>query len=85
LKLETLVFVALALFLGTLGYFFGGIVVAIYGALALGLDKMAFQTGITPHLFGAAGALVGVLFAFLIMRAHAALRRPRKAPVGPQL
>jgi hypothetical protein len=75
MQLEKLVFASLALFLGTLGYFFGAIVLAIYAALALGKDKMAFESGIAPHLFGAAGALAGAGLALVIMRLYIALRR----------
>jgi hypothetical protein len=67
MSLRNLVFAALALFLAAFGYLFGAIVVAIYAALALGKDKMAFQTGITPHLFGAAGALAGIALAWIVV------------------
>jgi len=79
MKLGKLVCASLALFLGTLGYFFGAIVVAIYAALALGKDKMAFETGITPHLFGAAGALAGIGLAWILVRVARVLSRPRPA------
>ena len=77
MSLKNLVIAALALFLGTFGYFFGAIVVAIYAALALGKDKMAFETGITPHLFGATGAFAGLALAWLVVRIASALLRPR--------
>jgi hypothetical protein len=77
MQLRSLVFAALALFLGTLGYFFGAIVVAIYAALALGKDKMAFETGLTPHLIGAAGALAGVALAWVIASAGSSWLRSR--------
>jgi len=79
MKLGKLVCASLALFLGTLGYFFGAIVVAIYAALALGKDKMAFETGITSHFFGVAGALAGVGLAWILVRVAGALSRPRPA------
>lgn len=75
MSLRNIVFVSLALFLGTVGYFFGAIVVAIYAALALGLDKMAFQIGLWPHLFGACGALAGFALAWGLTR----LFQPRTA------
>ena len=77
MSLKNLVFAALAFFFAVVGYFFGAIVVAIYAALALGKDKMAFESGITPHLFGAAGALAGIGLAWLLVRLCAALVRSR--------
>ena len=82
MSLKNILLAALAFFLAVAGYFFGAIVVAIYAALALGKDKMAFETGITPHLFGAAGALAGVLLAWLIVRIATALFRPRTPAVA---
>ena len=81
MNLKNLVFAALAFFLAVVGYFFGAIVVAIYLALALGKDKMAFETGLTPQLFGAAGALAGIALAWLIVRVGAAIFRPRKLAI----
>ncbi len=82
MSLKNLVFAVLAFFLAVAGYFFGAIVVAIYAALALGKDKMAFETGLTPHLFGAAGALAGIALAWLIVRTGTALFRPRTSAAG---
>jgi hypothetical protein len=84
MKLQNLVFAALAFCLAVVGYFFGAIVIAIYAALALGKDKMAFETGITPHLFGAAGALGGIALAWGIVRIGSALLRPRDAAAAPR-
>lgn len=80
MKPRNLAFVCLAAGLAALGYFFGAIVLAIYGALALGLDKMAFENGVWPHLFGAFGALGGVALAWGILRlADLAAQRRRRA------
>src|SRR5262245_1374155 len=77
MKLADVVFAALALALGALGYLFGAIVLAIYAALALGKDKMAFQNGVAPHLFGAAGALAGIALARVLVRVTS--RRPQRS------
>jgi hypothetical protein len=79
-SLKNTIFAGLALLLAVVGYFFGAIVVAIYAALALGKDKMAFETGITPHLFGAAGALAGLALAWGIVKlVSTLLARPKCA------
>jgi predicted Abi (CAAX) family protease len=77
-SLKNRIFAALALLLAVVGYFFGAIVVAIYAALALGKDKMAFETGITPHLFGAGGALAGIALAWGIVKLVSTLLERRK-------
>ena len=60
--------VVLLLLFAVLGYFFFAIVVAIYAGLWLTGEKMYFEIGIAPHLFGAAGAAFGVGIAWAVWR-----------------
>lgn len=83
MSLKFILFVALAGFLALLGYLVGAIVVPIYAALGLGLDKMALESGIAPHLFSTAGALSGIGLAWLIVLLASALLRPRRASAVP--
>jgi formate-dependent nitrite reductase membrane component NrfD len=68
MKMRRVVFSLLAGVLAVLGYFFFGIVVAIYAGLWLHHEKMFYAQGIPAQLFGAAGAAAGVFLAWLIWR-----------------
>jgi hypothetical protein len=68
-----LLLLVLALPMAVVGYFFFGIVVAIYAGLWLHSDKMYYAQGLPAHLFGAVGAAVGVLLAWTISRLVGAL------------
>jgi hypothetical protein len=71
----------LALPLAVLGYFFFGIVVAIYAGLWLHDDKMYYAQGLPAHLFGAVGAAFGALIAWGIWRlVHRRIRHEHGAP-----
>ena len=74
---RTTVFAALAFFLAVVGYFAGAIVIALYAGIWLRGDKMAFETALAPHLFGAAGALAGVALAWGVVTLAFALLRAR--------
>ncbi|MBM3977606.1 MAG: hypothetical protein FJ299_11525 [Planctomycetes bacterium] len=63
-----LVFWVVALSLAILGYFFFGIVVAIYAGIWFYGDKMALAQGPVVHVIGACGALLGLALAWLITR-----------------
>ena len=66
----------LSLFLAAAGYFFFGIVVAIYAGLWLFDEKMYFAQGAWAQLFGATGAALGVLVAWVFwLMGRAVLRR----------
>jgi hypothetical protein len=58
----------LSLLLAVLGYFFFGIVVAIYAGLWLHDEKMYYAQGVRGQWFGASGAALGVLLAWAIWR-----------------
>jgi hypothetical protein len=58
----------LSLCLAVVGYFFFGIVVAIYAGLWLHDEKMYYAQGLSSHLFGATGAALGILLAWFIWR-----------------
>ncbi len=58
----------LALVLAVVGYFFFGIVVAIYVGLWLHDEKMYYAQGFSAQLFGTTGAAVGVTLAWVIWR-----------------
>lgn len=63
-----LALLVLSLFLAVVGYFLFGIVVAIYAGLWLHDEKMYYAQGVPAHVFGATGAAIGVLLAWLIWR-----------------
>jgi hypothetical protein len=58
----------LSLLLAVVGYFFFGIVVAIYAGLWLFDEKMVFAQGASAQVFGATGAAIGVFLAWVIWR-----------------
>jgi hypothetical protein len=68
MKTRSVVFSLLAVVLATLGYFISGIVIAIYAGLWLHNEKMYYAQGIPAQLFGAAGAMAGLLVACGIWR-----------------
>jgi nucleoside recognition membrane protein YjiH len=59
---------ALSLVLAVVGYFFFAIVIAIHAGLWLHDDKMYFEMAPACHVFGATGAAVGVLVAWMLWR-----------------
>jgi hypothetical protein len=71
-----LALLVLSLFLAVVGYFLFGVVVAIYAGLWLHDEKMYYAQGFPAQLFGATGAVLGVLLAWVIWRlGRAALGR----------
>jgi hypothetical protein len=63
-----LALVALALPLAVIGFFLFATLVAIYAGLWLHDEKMYYAQGLASHLFGATGAVIGLLLAWLIWR-----------------
>jgi hypothetical protein len=73
-----LTLLALALPLAVAGYFFFGIVAAIYAGLWIHDEKMYFAQGLSAQLFGATGAVFGMAIAWAVWRvALAAFARRR--------
>jgi hypothetical protein len=68
MALRHLILLILSLALAVVGCFFFGIVVAIYVGLLLHDEKMYYAHGLSARLFGATGAAVGVLLAWVICR-----------------
>ncbi|MDX1964695.1 MAG: hypothetical protein SFX18_16215 [Pirellulales bacterium] len=66
MSLKSLGWLLLAALLAVAGYFFFGIVVAIYVSVILTNDKMTFAQGVWAHVFGGAGALCGLAMAWLL-------------------
>lgn len=63
-----LTLLVLSLVLAVVGYVFFGIVAALYAGLWLHDEKMYYAQGFSAHLFGATGAVVGVLLAWAVWR-----------------
>ena len=67
----------LSLLFAIVGYFFFAIVVAIYAGLWLTGEKMYFEIGIAPHVFGVVGAIIGIGLAWAAWRLGRVLFRQR--------
>ena len=80
MALRYMALLILALLLAVVGYFFFAIVVAIYAGLWLHDEKMYYAQDPWCHLFGAVGAALGVLLAWVAWRmALAIVGRTRQA------
>jgi len=75
--LRNLIVTAGMLLLAVIGYFFFGIVVAIYAGLWLHDEKMYFAQGWRAQVLGAVGALLGVGLGWVI-RGLTLRRTPKK-------
>ncbi len=80
MNLRFLILPVMVLCLAVVGYFFFGVVVAIYTGLWLHDEKMYFAQGLSVHLFGATGAVMGLISGWGIWR----IAIPRQDHHGPR-
>jgi hypothetical protein len=75
MDIKILGWINLGLALAIAGYFFVGIVVAIYTGLLLHNEKMYFAQGAWAQMFGGFGALCGIALTWGLYRLTTALRK----------
>jgi hypothetical protein len=80
MAIRYLALLVLSLVLAIVGYFLFAIVVAIYAGLWLHDEKMYYEQGLPAHLFGATGAALGVLLAWVLWRLGLAALSWRSPP-----